>query len=158
MSLLTLRVVEGTRLPKPKGTFFLQIEAQEITPRLLALAKVCSVLGNIRDVSWHFSKQRVAGVSRRKGEHFPFLNKIKCAAKTDLGPSGLVRSASPKGISVKEILRKNFWQTTLMTTSSCICLEIPWDSEASIITLGASSIFWKQQTLYRYVCRKMSFD
>ena len=34
---------EGT-LPKPKGPFFLENEAQEMTPKLLALAKVCSVL------------------------------------------------------------------------------------------------------------------
>ena len=47
---------KGT-LTKPKGTFFLQNEAQEMTPKLLALAKVCSVLGNIRDVSWHLSKR-----------------------------------------------------------------------------------------------------
>ena len=32
-------------------------KAQEMTPKLLALAKVCSVLGNIRDVSWHLSKR-----------------------------------------------------------------------------------------------------
>ena len=28
-----------------------------MTPKLLALAKVCSVLGNIRDVSWHLSNR-----------------------------------------------------------------------------------------------------
>ena len=28
-----------------------------MTPKLLALAKVCSVLGNIHDVSWHLSKR-----------------------------------------------------------------------------------------------------
>ena len=43
-------------LPKPKGPFFRENEAQEMTPKLLALAKVCSVLWNIRDVSWHLSK------------------------------------------------------------------------------------------------------
>ena len=44
-------------LSKPKGPFFRENEAQEMTPKLLALAKVCSVLGNIRDVSWHLSKR-----------------------------------------------------------------------------------------------------
>ena len=44
-------------LTKPKGPFFRENEAQEMTPKLLALAKVCSVLGNIRDVSWHLSKR-----------------------------------------------------------------------------------------------------
>ena len=50
MSLLTLRGAEGA-LPKLKGPFYRQNEAQEMTPKLLAPAKVCSVLGNIRDVS-----------------------------------------------------------------------------------------------------------
>ena len=50
MSLLTLRGL-FERLRAPAGN-----EAQEMTPKLLALAKVCSVLGNIRDVSWHLSK------------------------------------------------------------------------------------------------------
>jgi len=36
---------------------FSENKAQEMTPNLLALAKVCSVLGNIRDVSWHLSKR-----------------------------------------------------------------------------------------------------
>ena len=36
---------------------FLENKAQEMTPKLLALAKVCSVLGNIRYVSWHLSKR-----------------------------------------------------------------------------------------------------
>ena len=40
-----------------KGHFSRENEAQEMTPKLLALAKVCSVLGNIRDVSWHLSKR-----------------------------------------------------------------------------------------------------
>ena len=44
-------------LSKPKGPFSRENEAQEMTPKLLALAKVCSVLGNIRDVSWHLSKR-----------------------------------------------------------------------------------------------------
>ena len=44
-------------LPKPKGPFFRENEAQEMTPKLLALAKVCSVLRNIRDVSWHLSRR-----------------------------------------------------------------------------------------------------
>ena len=44
-------------LSKPKGPFFRENEAQEMTPKLLALAKVCSVLGNIRDISWHLSKR-----------------------------------------------------------------------------------------------------
>ena len=44
-------------LPKSKGTFFRENNAQEMTPKLLALAKVCSVLGNIRDVSWHLSRR-----------------------------------------------------------------------------------------------------
>ena len=56
MPLLTLRGAEGA-LPKPKGPFFPENEAQEMTPKLLALAKVCSVLGNIHDVSWHLSKR-----------------------------------------------------------------------------------------------------
>ena len=42
-------------VPPPKGPFFRENEAQEMTPKLLALAKVCSVLGNIHDVSWHLS-------------------------------------------------------------------------------------------------------
>ena len=44
-------------LPKPKGPFSRENEAQEMIPKLLALAKVCSVLGNVRDVSWHLSKR-----------------------------------------------------------------------------------------------------
>ena len=37
---------------------FLENEAQEMTRKLLAaLAKVYSVLGNIRDISWHLSKR-----------------------------------------------------------------------------------------------------
>ena len=39
-----------------KGPFFLEDEAQEMTPRLLALTKVRTVLLNIREVSWHLSK------------------------------------------------------------------------------------------------------
>ena len=44
-------------LPKPKGPFSQENEAQERTPKLLALAKVCSVLGNIRDISWHLLRR-----------------------------------------------------------------------------------------------------
>ena len=51
-----IKQCEGA-LSKPKGPFFRENEAQEMTPKLLALAKVCSVLGNIRDVSWHLSKR-----------------------------------------------------------------------------------------------------
>ena len=50
-------VLASQALSKPKGPFFRENEAQEMTPKLLALAKVCSVLGNIRDVSWHLSKR-----------------------------------------------------------------------------------------------------
>ena len=49
------REAEGA-LPKPKGPVFQENEAQEMTPKLLELAKVCSVRGNIRDVSLHLSK------------------------------------------------------------------------------------------------------
>ena len=42
-------------VPKPKGPFFRENEAQEMTQKLLALAKVCAVLGNIHDVLWHLS-------------------------------------------------------------------------------------------------------
>ena len=59
-------------LPKPKGPFFQENEAQEMTPKLLALAKVCSFLGNIRDVSWHLSKR---GNELEKRWTFPFLGK-----------------------------------------------------------------------------------
>ena len=59
-------------LPKPKGPFFRENEAQEMTPKLLALAKVCSVLGNIRDVSWHLSKR---GSELEKRWTFSFLDK-----------------------------------------------------------------------------------
>ena len=44
-----------------------------MTPKLLALAKVCSVLGNIRDVSWHLSKR---GSELEKRWHFPFWTKM----------------------------------------------------------------------------------
>ena len=59
-------------LPKPKGPFFRENEAQEMTPKLLALAKVCSVLGNIRDVSWHLSKR---GSELEKRWTFSILDK-----------------------------------------------------------------------------------
>ena len=39
----------------------------------VALTKVCSVLVNIRDVSWHICQRM--GVSLRKGVHFPFQDK-----------------------------------------------------------------------------------
>ena len=55
VALLPLRGAEGA-LQKPKGPFFRENEAQEMTPKFLALAKVSSGLGNIRDVSWHLSK------------------------------------------------------------------------------------------------------
>ena len=45
------------RPPKAKRAIFPRKEAQEMTPKVLTLAKVCSVLGNIRDVSWHLSKR-----------------------------------------------------------------------------------------------------
>ena len=55
MALLALRGL-FERLPKPKGPFSREYEAQEIintkTP-----GTGCSVLGNIRDVSWHLSKR-----------------------------------------------------------------------------------------------------
>ena len=60
-----------------------------MTPKLLALAKVCSVLMNIRAIC------QCVGVSSRKGEHFPFLDKngahknIACLGVVvwpDLGP------------------------------------------------------------------------
>ena len=60
MSLLTLRgLFERLRAPSQsqKGHFFRENEAQEMTPKLLALAKVCSVLGNICDVSWHLLRR-----------------------------------------------------------------------------------------------------
>ena len=60
MSLLTLRgLFERLRAPSQsqKGHLSRENEAQEMTPKLLALAKVCSVLGNIRDVSWYLSKR-----------------------------------------------------------------------------------------------------
>ena len=41
-------------------------------PKLLALAKVCSVLGNIRDVSWHLSKR---GSDLEKRWTFSILDK-----------------------------------------------------------------------------------
>ena len=43
-----------------------------MTPKLLALAKVCSVLGNIRDVSWHLSKR---GNELEKRGTFSFLDR-----------------------------------------------------------------------------------
>ena len=59
-------------LSKPKGPFSRENEAQEMTPKLLALAKVCSVLGNIRDVSWHLSRR---GSELEKRWTFSFLVK-----------------------------------------------------------------------------------
>ena len=38
-----------------------------MTPKLLALAKVCSDLGNIRNVSWHLSRR---GSELKKGDRF----------------------------------------------------------------------------------------
>ena len=59
-------------LSKPKGQFFRENEAQEMTPKLLALGKVCSVLGNIRDVLWHLSKR---GSELEKRWTFSILDK-----------------------------------------------------------------------------------
>ena len=60
MSRLTLRegFLRGDEgaLSKPRGPFSRENEAQGMTPKLLALAKVCSVLRNIHDVLWHLSK------------------------------------------------------------------------------------------------------
>ena len=39
-----------------RNTLWLWNKAQEMTPKLLALTKVCLVLVNIRDVSWNLSK------------------------------------------------------------------------------------------------------
>ena len=39
-----------------KGQYSPKANLKEMTPKLLALTKVCTVLGNIRDVSWHMSK------------------------------------------------------------------------------------------------------
>ena len=64
-----MRGVEGA-LPKPKRAILRENEAQEMTPKLLALAKVPSVLVNIHDVSWHLSK-RGSGLEKRS-----FLDKI----------------------------------------------------------------------------------
>ena len=64
-------------LSKPKGPFLRENEAQEMTPKLLALAKVCSVLGNICDVSWHLSK---LGSELEKRWTFSILDK-NCAHK-----------------------------------------------------------------------------
>ena len=49
-------MAEGA-LPKPKGPFSRENEVQEMTPKLLALAKVCLVLGNIGDILWHLLKR-----------------------------------------------------------------------------------------------------
>ena len=65
-------------LPKPKGPFFRENEAQEMTPKLLALAKVCSVLGNIRDVSWHLSKR---GSELEKKVNIFHFGQKQCAQK-----------------------------------------------------------------------------
>ena len=60
-------------LSKPKGPFSRENEAQEMTPKLLALAKVCSVLFvHIRDVSWHLSKR---GSELEKRWTFSILDK-----------------------------------------------------------------------------------
>ena len=45
-------------------------KTQELTPKLLALAKVSSVLGNIRDT------YRSVGVCLREGEQSPFCTKM----------------------------------------------------------------------------------
>ena len=74
MSLLTLRVLfERLKAPSQsqKGHFS-KNTAQEMTPKLLALARVCSVLGDICDVSWHLSKR---GSELEKRLTFSFLNK-----------------------------------------------------------------------------------
>ena len=59
-------------LLKSNGTLLRENKAQEMTPKLLALAKVCSVHGNIRDVSWHLSKH---GNELEKRRTFYFLDK-----------------------------------------------------------------------------------
>ena len=59
-------------LSEPKGPFFQENEAQEMTPKLLALAKVCSVLRNIHDVSWHLLER---GSELDKRWTFSFLDK-----------------------------------------------------------------------------------
>ena len=43
-----------------------------MTPKLLALGKVCSVLGIVRDVSWHLPKR---GSELEKRSTFSFLDK-----------------------------------------------------------------------------------
>ena len=53
-------------------------EAQEMTPKLLALAKVCSVLGNIHDVSWHLSKR---GSELEKKVNISHFGQKQCAQK-----------------------------------------------------------------------------
>ena len=61
------------RPPKAERAILWDNEAQEMTPKLLALTKVCSVLGNIRDVlSWHLSKRESELEKRRT---FSFLDK-----------------------------------------------------------------------------------
>ena len=54
-----------------------------MTPKLLALAKVCSVLVNIRDVSWHLSKRGSELESCTKVTIFHFGQKWR-AQKTSL--------------------------------------------------------------------------
>ena len=58
----------------------LKNEAHEMTPKLLALAKVYSVLGNIRDVSWHLSKRGSELEKRRT--FLSFWTKIVRTKKT----------------------------------------------------------------------------
>ena len=64
-------------------SFWRKNEAQEMTPKLLALAKVSSVLGNIRDISWHLSKR---GNELEKRWTFSILDKTVHKVKPGVRP------------------------------------------------------------------------
>ena len=70
---------EGLRVP-----FSRENEAQEMTIKLLALTNVCSVLVNIRDVSWHLSKR---GSELEKKVNICIVNKTKDVCTKILKPA-----------------------------------------------------------------------
>ena len=70
---------ERLRAPFPKGPFSRENEAQEMTPKLLALLQLCSVHVTIRDVSWVVTFCQSVEVSCSERVNIHFLDKERCA-------------------------------------------------------------------------------
>ena len=156
---------------KKGHAFCWENEAQEMTPKLLAPAKVCPVLGNIRDVPWHLSKR---GGELEKRWPFSVLDKNgahKNKACTTAACLPYVFSSAycfkaPAADGVCLCSRDHFWPTSffiLISWYDCCFKSTPCDLKVLCVTRQRVSKRSRQMAseklgyILQYVKVQMSF-